>query len=552
MRRKKQSGQAIVMVVVFVGLVLMGSLGLAIDSGQLYGHRQMAQVAADAAAEAGIISIFGHTNSTTYNNVLNGTAFTCTNGSDTRSPCAYARLNGFGLSGSTDTVSVDFPDPSSPVLTGVSGLTTHFTPNAVHVLITRNVGTTFLRLFGASATSSIKAAGTAAILNVVNPVPIIVLHPTLFHAFETGGSGGITVCGGPQQSIQVNSRHSTEATSVSGNNKIDLSHAGPLDDGFCNTGTGSDFGTFGGPSAQPGGIQLGNSKSHYYQPSLPINDPFADVAAPSKPLIDRDCSTTTCGVGTPPVSVPIGLTATGDCPSSTALAPLTGPTGGDTSVTTCTIYLPGNYPKGIQVQGTLAIFNPGVYFIDGVPASGKPGFASGSHGHLMMCKTACVPDTSGNFNENGMLVYLDSDGGNLDAGSNGSLHLTGSDEAGAYKGLLFFGSRGAAGQTGANGTNAHSLGGGSEMGLSGSIYLTNSGLSGCYLGTETVPNFKVPGTELGCDRYQTLSLSGNSGSSTTLKGQIVVSVLQLKGGGSITMDLSADSILGVDQVALVN
>jgi hypothetical protein len=156
-----------------------------------------------------------------------------------------------------------------------------------------------------------------------------------------------------------------------------------------------------------------------------------------------------------------------------------------------------------------------------------------------MCTAAnCVPETSGNFNGNGMLVYMDTNGGNVAAGANGSLNLTGSDEAGIYKGLLFFGARDAPAHTG---TNSHSLGGGSSIGLQGSFYFTNSGLSGCVLGTEAA-----------CSTYQVLQLSGNSGSETTLKGQIVVSVLQLKGGGSIKMNLSADSILGVDQVALVN
>src|SRR5688572_12645100 len=91
MRKKRESGQAIILVVLAVGLLLMGSLGLAIDAGTLYGHRQMAQVAADAAAEAGILSIFGGTN--TGANAFGDAPFTCTVGTDARSPCAYARLN---------------------------------------------------------------------------------------------------------------------------------------------------------------------------------------------------------------------------------------------------------------------------------------------------------------------------------------------------------------------------------------------------------------------------------------------------------------------------
>jgi uncharacterized membrane protein len=41
-----------------MSILLIGALGLAIDGGQMYAHRQMAQAAADAAAQAGIMSIF--------------------------------------------------------------------------------------------------------------------------------------------------------------------------------------------------------------------------------------------------------------------------------------------------------------------------------------------------------------------------------------------------------------------------------------------------------------------------------------------------------------
>ena len=47
-----------------MGIFLIGALGLAIDGGQMYAQRQMAQAAADAAAQAGIMSIFNGTNAT--------------------------------------------------------------------------------------------------------------------------------------------------------------------------------------------------------------------------------------------------------------------------------------------------------------------------------------------------------------------------------------------------------------------------------------------------------------------------------------------------------
>ena len=52
-KRKAEKGQAILLVVVAMAIVLVGGLGLAIDGSQLYAHSQMAQAAADAAALAG-------------------------------------------------------------------------------------------------------------------------------------------------------------------------------------------------------------------------------------------------------------------------------------------------------------------------------------------------------------------------------------------------------------------------------------------------------------------------------------------------------------------
>ena len=62
MRRSREKGQALVMVALALGLVLIGAVGLAIDTSQLYAHRQMAQAAADAAAQAAILSVFNETN----------------------------------------------------------------------------------------------------------------------------------------------------------------------------------------------------------------------------------------------------------------------------------------------------------------------------------------------------------------------------------------------------------------------------------------------------------------------------------------------------------
>ncbi len=77
----------------------------------LWAQRQMAQAAADAAAQAGIVSIFDGTN--TGSNAFGSGSYTCSV-TDGTSPCRLARANGFGTTaGATaDTVFVE-PDPAA-------------------------------------------------------------------------------------------------------------------------------------------------------------------------------------------------------------------------------------------------------------------------------------------------------------------------------------------------------------------------------------------------------------------------------------------------------
>ena len=113
----RQDGQAVIIVVVAMSLLLIGALGLAIDGGQMYAHRQMAQAAADAAAQAGIMSIFDGTNATSAHPFGTGTppiaSSACTT-TDLRTPCVYARDNGFGGT-TSDTVTLSYPATVSGV-----------------------------------------------------------------------------------------------------------------------------------------------------------------------------------------------------------------------------------------------------------------------------------------------------------------------------------------------------------------------------------------------------------------------------------------------------
>lgn len=41
MRRRNEKGQALLLVVLALGIFMIGAVGLAVDGAQMYGHRQM-------------------------------------------------------------------------------------------------------------------------------------------------------------------------------------------------------------------------------------------------------------------------------------------------------------------------------------------------------------------------------------------------------------------------------------------------------------------------------------------------------------------------------
>ena len=473
-------GQATLLVVVAVSLSLLGAMGLAVDGAQVYAHRTMAQAAADAAAEAGIMSIFNGTN--TGANAFGASSFTCTT-TDVRTPCSYARLNGFG-STAADTITVEFPT-SAP---GVN-LSDSDPVNQIRVTIARAMPTSFMRLLGSNSIT-IKAAGTAAIVDVLAPVPILVLHPTKDGALSTSGDSTLRICGGANRSIQVNSSSATGSDFGGGSVTIDLSHAGKNDPGNCTTGTGADYGEHGtGPTSAPGTLLLG-STGKYIQPSAIISDPLASVPAPAQPL---------------PAPAATALSAgTNGCPAVPAQP--------------CKLYSPGLYTGSkFEVKNETAVFKPGIYYMDGV------GFSNAANG-IMLMSTGFTDDAD---TGQGMLVYI-TGSGTVDVGSNSSASLVGSLSAGTYKGILFFEDRNGPANTGNSG---HRLGGNGNVTLQGTIYLTNTNMTASV--------------------YQNVRLRGGAGNQTLITGEIIVSTLDVGGNGTIQMNLNPDSTLHVRQVALV-
>ena len=490
---------------------LFAAVGIGIDGSHLYAQRQMAQAAADAAAQAGIMSLYAGTDTTGSTHYFSTTTgvHTCA-ASDNGTPCYYAQtLNGFNVS-ATDTVTYE-PNPSG---LGIPSLSSTAPVNLLRVTVSRSVSTFLMRLLGPTATT-VSTSGTAAIVNTISPVPMVITHPTMASALDMNGTTSITICGGPQQSIQVNSNSSSAFNPPSSGN-VDLSKAGPADtSGNCTAGTGADFGVWGGPSSSSA-VLLG-STGNYYGNNPPIPDPLSGVAAPSTSGLSARSGSYLC-TNTP------GGGHCGDCPASQFSG---------TAPATCQEYVPGIY-SSLNVSGvSSAIFDPGVYIIQG-------GGFSIKNSTVQMCQS-CTADTN---TVNGMVIYdtgssshptatggftIDTNAyATLWGGGVSSSSLT-SAPSSPYYGILFFEDHAADAQT-------HTLGAGNGcFSVVGTVYITNT------LSTmQTTPT-----------HFQQVVYHGTPCSSTQNVGEIIVSALQVKGTSGLNMRLLPTGYIKLNKVALV-
>lgn len=276
-RASSQKGQSFIIIMMFVGLFLLAMVGVASDYSQVWAHRQMAQAAADAACQAGAADLYldaidpsapgtGGIGSFSWIAKAGTGSFTCSSNSGSP-PCVYASLNGY--SGSN--VAVSFPTSLPNVNPLPSAFGTVNTPY-IQVTITDQVPMTFTRMVSSNNTVSISAKAGCGVLPVAVPVPLVILHKTASASLSLSGSPVIDVFGGPQRSIEVDS---DSPTAFGAGGTVNLSQGGP-------NNTGSDFGVFGGATANPGNVSLGTS-GHYLSPASPIGDPFITVSEPSEP-----------------------------------------------------------------------------------------------------------------------------------------------------------------------------------------------------------------------------------------------------------------------------
>jgi len=271
-KRSSQRGQTLIPIVIFVGLFLMAMLGVAADYTQVWAHRQMAQGAADAACEAGAADLYLNAvdpSSSGQNGLQSfswiGADFDCGGTNAGSPPCRYASLNGY--SGSN--VHVSFPSSLPGVASLPSPLATAFP--YIEVTVTDPVAMSFTTMVGAASTVNIKAKAGCGVSPINVPVPLVILHSTAAGALSVTGSSKIHIFGGPQRSVQVDSKDPAALTA----GIIDLSQGGPAN-------TGSDLAVFGGPTTQPASVNVGTT-GHYLSPAAPFGDPFATTAKPGIP-----------------------------------------------------------------------------------------------------------------------------------------------------------------------------------------------------------------------------------------------------------------------------
>jgi putative Flp pilus-assembly TadE/G-like protein len=594
-RHPQEAGQVAVFMVLVFGLALLGAVAFSIDMGNLWFHRQAAQSAADAACTAGAMDLLvDNTNGITTQGRFTAkvnTSFDCnaTTPNSTPgtapSPCQYAALNQYtsnisaSSTGIGNNVTVSFP----AAVTGVSSTSSIFPPAALaptpfmRVDVLDNVQTYFWGLLSGSAAQPVRAFAVCGTVLATSPIPIIVLNPTIDNAFHVQGNPTVGIIGGANRSIQVNSS-SSSAVSIGGNGGVNLACGG-------SSFTGSGLGVFGGPSAQTassgtcpgtpipstfpssGGGFIPGATGAYQSPASPISDPFAQIPAP------------TCTTGCPP-SIPSDLNAT-----NSSGCTVTNMQKGDGSCTVhytihgcpdtngCDFYTYGYYPGpgsstagAITVSGRTAIFDPGVYYLNGGMALQsnslvRPGTGTGDgSGGTMFYFTGTAPKCSGQQGAvcvgsnsgtgGGTVTDFDTSTVKCPAGPapdsrlgipptlSGNVLLapctgTYGDPTGQYRGMLFFQNR--------SSSNGGGWGGGGGFLLAGSMYFHQCNAAGTGTGCGATPT----------DYNSVFTLYGNAGSHSYVLGEIVTDQLYMQGDSTVLMALNPNATYSVLKATLL-
>jgi hypothetical protein len=530
-----------VFLVLALAIAFLGAGAFSVDMSNLWFHRQAAQNAADATCVAGAMDLLvgAQGGATGRQGFTTGTGFSCSAGS-TWPICQYAAKNGYNSSAGNQ-VSVSFPTSVAGVPTGSippSGLAT---TDFMRVDITDNVQTYFSGLVSGNKTQTVRAFAVCGLVLAKAPIPILVLDPhnPVTHpaskALDIQGNPTIRIVGGPNQSIQVNSDGSTSgaagtAVNIGGSATINLTKGG-------NNFDGSSLGSYGGPATAPSGFSTANS-GKWMQPSSPIEDPFAQIAAPGVPA-DPTSATPSCNAA---------KIRAGNCKVAH-----NDPNHGCPDSLGCTLYTAGYYPGGITVKQETAIFDPGLYYVvNGLKLDTlsmvRPGTGPGSFGGTVFYLTGNTVSCSGQTG----LICVKSDSGSrtIDAFNTSGVQCPGGaapdarlnlpptlpgnvmlapctgtygDPLGQYRGILFFQDRANNGGGG--------WGGGGGFLLAGSMYFHHCNATGTGVGCGANPTY-----------YDSIfQLQGVSGSSSYVLGDIITDNLDMGGNPTINMALNPNA-----------
>jgi hypothetical protein len=607
MRRCGDEGQVTILVVIALAVFLLGFVGFAVDMTNMWFHRQMAQGAADAACQAGIMDVLLIAQGSTPPSpgFTPGTAFDCV-ASPAAVPCRYAALNGYDGTG----LVVD--TPSNQVAISFPGAVPGVTPPPasqapvpfLRTDVVDRIGLTFASLITGNRTSDVRAFAECGLIQSKAPIPIIVLNPVCPHSYQMSGNPCVQIIGGPNKSIQVNSSNASAACSTNsagcptgspgaacsgggGSAAVDLSLAGP-------NFTGSRFGVWGGPGPGPGTFMSGfngGTNGTWESPGFPIADPYASLPAPGPqgapvpPPVDPSVPAYPA-CGSVPCSVPYHAWG---CPD---------PAG-------CLQYTPGDYPLGIKITGATAIFDSGIYYItgDSQPAScSDPGTGCNArptgncHAALLLGSGSLVrPSNRDPSGIGGVMFYMSGSGG----GRFGSVVITSNSGAKVVDPYVTAGANGVP-EAVCPGTNPPAVGTPAELPatLQGNVLL--GPCAGPYadlaLDETTTPpttypirgmlffqdrankdpngqaNFQGGGSMLlagtmyfhncpnsltaPCDPWPTdynafVNLQGNPGSSTRVVGNIIADQLTMAGNGQISMVLDPNRVVVTIRASLL-
>jgi Putative Flp pilus-assembly TadE/G-like len=395
-RTSNESGQVIPVVLLVLAIFLLGSLAFAVDMGFMWWHRQTAQNAADAACIAGAMDLLVYNQSPNASTLFpwiannRSSGFDCDSHTDLTNgygPCQYAARNSYDSNGSTpgNSVYVSFP-ASLPGVATTPPSTLAAVP-FMRVDVLDHVQTFFWGLLSGATHADVRAFANCGTVQITAPVPILVLRPgagTLGACptctLNLNGGATTTILGGPSQSVQVNSSDPA-AVQISSNTTVDLTHAGP-------NNNGADFGIWGNGSISSR-VSCGSGDPVCWKPgTTPISDPFAYLTAVRPAYIG-----TTGAVG----AIPNG---TSGCAGASS----------GSGYTNCTEYKPGYWANGICITSGAAVFDPGIYYLDNVSPCKPP-----SPG-LYIDNGSCVrPSTIIDTNSNGLdgTVFIFANGASL-------------------------------------------------------------------------------------------------------------------------------------------